>query len=190
MPLLFHRSARLPCDAKFPGHHLCIAHLNSGVELVILCEEAAVRACRATGREVPQLQDVGSKLLVFVEEKLEELQGDGIAQPVWRRMGGCRCALSRSPCSKHRKHNCRSPDCLHFVDLQDEIPCCPLGDRPAQGELVEDVYSVWMKVRLFSFSGAIVLSVLFFSIFINLTLKENCRTLKENCTPKAQSLIW
>ena len=146
MPLLFHRSARLPCDAKFPGYHLCIAHLERGVELVILREEAAVKACRVKGQDVPQLQDVGSRLLVFVEEKLEELKGDGIAQPAWRRMGGCRCAESRAPCKEHRKGHCRSPDCLHFVDLQDAIPCCPLGSRPAQGELVEDIYSVWMKV--------------------------------------------
>ena len=163
MPLLFHRSARLPCDAKFPGYHLCIAHLNRGVELVILREEAAIRACRAFGREVPQLQDVGSNLLVFIEEKLEELKGDGIAQPVWRRMGGCRCTLSRAPCREHRKHDCRSPGCLHFVDLQDEIPCCPLGDHPTvQAELVEDIYSVWMEVRSLCFQCHAKSSMVFF----------------------------
>ena len=147
MPLLFHRSARLPCDAVFPAHHLCIAHFKNGVELVVLRETAAVEVCEATGLQVPPLEDVCSKLLVLIENKLEELKGDGIAQPVWRHMGRCRCSHSALPCEEHREHDCRSPGCLHFVDLQAEIPCCPLGDRPAQGEVVKEIFPVWIKVR-------------------------------------------
>ena len=148
MPSLFHRSARLPCDAVFPGHHLCITYFNEGVELVVLCEAAAVKARKATGGEVKSLDKVCSRLLRLVEGKLEELKGGGIAQPVLRRMGGCRCPLSSSPCTEHRRRGCHSPGCLHFVNLEDEIPSCPLGEHPAQNEVVEEVYPVWLKVRL------------------------------------------
>ena len=148
MPSLFHRSARLPCDAVFPGHHLCITYFNKGVELVVLREAAAVKARQATGREVESLDEVCSRLLRHVEGKLEELKGEGIAQPVLRRMGGCRCPLSSAPCREHRRSCCQSPGCLHFVNLEDEIPSCPLGEHPAQNEVVEEVYPLWLKVKL------------------------------------------
>ena len=146
MPSIFHRSARMPCDAVFPGYHLCITYFNEGLELVVLREDAAVKACRATGGSVHPIEEVCSKLLVFVEEKLEELKGGGVAQPVWRRMGRCRCQQPRPPCRMHDRRDCPSPDCLHFVDLSDNIPCCPLGEHPAQNEVVEEVYPTWIKV--------------------------------------------
>ena len=146
MPSLFHRSARLPCDAVFPGHHLCITYFNEGVELVVLREAAAVRAGKATGQEIKSLSEVCSELLPLVEGKLEELKGGGIAQPVLRRMGGCRCPLSSAPCTEHRQHGCQSPGCLHFVNLEDKIPFCPFGECPAQDEVAEEVYPMWIKV--------------------------------------------
>ena len=106
MPSLFHRSARLPCDAVFPGHHLCITYFNHGLELVVLREEAAVKARKATGREVKLLDEVCSKLLVFVEGKMNKLSRDGIAQLVWRHMGRCRCPLSSEQCKDHGKLDC------------------------------------------------------------------------------------
>ena len=149
MPTLFHRSARLPCDAVFPGHHLCITYFNKGLELVVLRETAAVKAYKAKRREVKSLEEVCSNLLPLVESKLEELKGGGIAQPVLRRMGGCRCPLSSASCREHRRRGCQSPGCLHFVNLEDEIPSCPFGARPAQNAVVEEVYPMWIKVNIF-----------------------------------------
>ena len=148
MPTLFHRSARLPCDAVFPGHHLCITYFEKGLELVVLRETAAVKAHQAKRREVKSLDEVCSDILPLIESKLGEMKGGGIAQPDLHRMGCCRCPLSSAPCREHRLRCCRSPGCLHFVNLADEIPSCPFGARPAQNEVVEEVYPVWIKVRL------------------------------------------
>ena len=146
MPSLFRRSARIPCDAVYPAHHLCISHFDRGLELVVLREEAAVEVCTAMGQDVPPLEDVCSNMLLLVEEKLEVLKGAGIAQPVWYRMGRCRCPLSSEPCKKHKRRECPSFGCLHFVDLSAKIPCCPLGERPAQTKVVTELYPLWIKV--------------------------------------------
>ena len=147
MPSLFYQSARLPCDAVFPGHHLCITYFEKGLELVVLREEAAVKTCRASGEVVPPLEDVCSKLLVFIEAKMEDLTGDGIAKPMLLRMGRCSCPRSREPCNEHGRDSCRSPGCLHFVDLSAIVPSCPYGEHPAQDEVAQ-IYPVWYKVRL------------------------------------------
>ena len=148
MPSIFHRSARLPCDAVFPGYHLCITYFNKGLELVVLREEAAVKAYEATGGMVHAMEIVCSTILVFAEQKLDELHlGDGIAKPVWRRKGRCRCPQSSECCAEHGRRDCLSPGCHHFVNLADTIPYCPLGEHPAQDEVVQEVYPVWIKVR-------------------------------------------